>query len=181
MLAGEDRSESGMGLEGEGLDMGSLMRESAMEKWWEEEKMREAFGGYGADVEEAMVVAEEAEEEERELQQVEDMLDYYLSRAAMAEDEAQQMLSGARDLEESIGVSLSARRLEVRPMPWPLVPPPPPLPVGACSDRSDGVDSTILLLLLPLMMIVSMSMGMIGVRNRTSGDGDGDCWGDEKR
>ena len=114
--AGDDQGDINAGGDSE-LEMGSIMRESAMEKWWEEAKMREAFGNYGADLEEAIVVAQEAEEQEQELQQIEDMLDYYLSRAAMAEDEAQQMLSGARDLEESIGVSLSARRLElIRPI-----------------------------------------------------------------
>lgn len=54
------------------------------------------------------------EEEERELEEVEDLLEYYLQRAATTQSEAERLLAGARDLEESIGVSLSARRFEVR-------------------------------------------------------------------
>ena len=46
--------------------------------------------------------------------QVEDLLDYYLQRAASTQTEAERLLAGARDLEESIGVSLSARRFEAR-------------------------------------------------------------------
>lgn len=57
---------------------------------------------------------EEAEEEEREVEEVEDLLEYYLQRAAATQSEAERLLDGARDLEESIGVSLSARRFEVR-------------------------------------------------------------------
>lgn len=53
------------------------------------------------------------EEEERELEEVEDLLEYYLQRAATTQSEAERLLAGARDLEESIGVSLSARRFEV--------------------------------------------------------------------
>lgn len=56
---------------------------------------------------------EEAEEEERELEDTEDLLEYYLQRAAATQSEAERLLDGARDLEESIGVSLSARRFEV--------------------------------------------------------------------
>ena len=41
------------------------------------------------------------------------MLEYYLQRVATSQSEAEKLLSGARDLEESIGVSLSARRLSV--------------------------------------------------------------------
>ena len=58
---------------------------------------------------------EEAEEEEREVEEVEDLLEYYLQRAAATQSEAERLLDGARDLEESIGVSLSARRFEVGP------------------------------------------------------------------
>jgi len=58
---------------------------------------------------------EEAEEEEREVEEVEDLLEYYLQRAAATQSEAERLLDGARDLEESIGVSLSARRFEVPP------------------------------------------------------------------
>ncbi|KAI8477146.1 MAG: Mg2+ transporter protein, partial [Monoraphidium minutum] len=53
------------------------------------------------------------EEEERELEEVEDLLEYYLQRASGTASEAERQLEGARDLEESIGVSLSARRYEV--------------------------------------------------------------------
>ncbi len=45
--------------------------------------------------------------------QVEDLLEYYMQRAATTQSEAERLLAGARDLEESIGVSLSARRFEV--------------------------------------------------------------------
>jgi magnesium transporter len=44
---------------------------------------------------------------------VEDLLEYYLQRATAIQNEAERLLEGARDLEESIGVSLSARRYEV--------------------------------------------------------------------
>lgn len=53
--------------------------------------------------------------EERELEETEDLLEYYLQRSANTQSEAERLLAGARDLEESIGVSLSARRFEVRP------------------------------------------------------------------
>ncbi|KAH7616038.1 putative Magnesium transporter MRS2-A, chloroplastic [Nannochloris sp. 'desiccata'] len=56
---------------------------------------------------------QDKEEEERELEEVEDLLEYYLQRAATTQSEAERLLAGARDLEESIGVSLSARRFEV--------------------------------------------------------------------
>jgi len=55
----------------------------------------------------------EEEEEERELEEVEDLLEYYLQRSSTTQSEAERLLAGARDLEESIGVSLSARRFEV--------------------------------------------------------------------
>ena len=45
--------------------------------------------------------------------QVEDLLEYYLRRATTTQAEAERLLAGSRDLEESIGVSLSARRFEV--------------------------------------------------------------------
>lgn len=44
---------------------------------------------------------------------MEDLLEYYLQRASATQSEAERLLEGARDLEESIGVSLSARRYEV--------------------------------------------------------------------
>lgn len=62
----------------------------------------------------ALKEMEEAEEEARELEEAEDLLEYYLQRAAATQSEAERLLAGARDLEESIGVSLSARRFEVR-------------------------------------------------------------------
>ena len=49
-----------------------------------------------------------------ELEEVEDLLEYYLQRATTTQSEAERLLAGSRDLEESIGVSLSARRFEVR-------------------------------------------------------------------
>ena len=56
---------------------------------------------------------DDAETEERELEETESLLEYYLQRAANTQSEAERLLAGARDLEESIGVSLSARRFEV--------------------------------------------------------------------
>jgi CorA-like Mg2+ transporter protein len=56
----------------------------------------------------------EAEEEEQELQEVEDLLEYYLQRNTSIQTEAERLLAGARDLEESIGLALSARRFEVQ-------------------------------------------------------------------
>jgi hypothetical protein len=47
--------------------------------------------------------------------QVEDLLEYYMQRAATLQSESERLLAGARDLEESVGVSLSARRFEVQP------------------------------------------------------------------
>lgn len=68
------------------------------------------------DIQEAQEALEEMveqEEEEQEVEEVEDLLEYYLQKAAATQDEAEKLLAGARDLEESIGVSLSARRFEV--------------------------------------------------------------------
>jgi len=65
------------------------------------------------EVDDAIRELEDAEVEERELEEVEDVLEYYLQRAASTQNEAERLLQGARDLEESIGVSLSARRLAV--------------------------------------------------------------------
>jgi magnesium transporter len=56
----------------------------------------------------------EAEQEEQELQEVEDLLEFYLQRAMAIQTEAERLLDGARDLEESIGLALSARRFEVQ-------------------------------------------------------------------
>lgn len=68
----------------------------------------------GGEAEAALEEMEDAEEEEAEMEEVEDLLEYYLQRAATTQTEAQRLLDGARDLEESISVSLSARRFEVR-------------------------------------------------------------------
>jgi len=67
-----------------------------------------------AEAEAALEELEEAEAEEREVEEAEDLLEYYLQRAATTQSEAERLLAGARDLEESIGVSLSARRFEAR-------------------------------------------------------------------
>lgn len=56
---------------------------------------------------------EDEEEEGKEIEEVEDLLEYYMQRAGCVESEARQILEGARDLEESIGVSLSGRKFEV--------------------------------------------------------------------
>merc|ERR1711977_493320 len=50
---------------------------------------------------------------EKELAEIEDLLEYYLQRAATTQAEAERSLQLARDLEESISVNLSARRFEV--------------------------------------------------------------------
>ena len=47
--------------------------------------------------------------------QVEDLLDYYLQRAASTQTEAERLLAGARDLEESIGVSPVSQALRGAP------------------------------------------------------------------
>ena len=69
---------------------------------------------YETEAEAALEEMDDAEMEERELEETEDLLEYYLQRAAGTQSEAERLLAGARDLEESIGVSLSARRFEVR-------------------------------------------------------------------
>ncbi|CAK0763203.1 hypothetical protein CVIRNUC_003034 [Coccomyxa viridis] len=68
---------------------------------------------YETEAEAALEEMDDAEMEERELEETEDLLEYYLQRAANTQSEAERLLAGARDLEESIGVSLSARRFEV--------------------------------------------------------------------
>ena len=62
------------------------------------------------DIEQEM---QENEDEERELEETEDVLEYYAQRALMTRSEADRLLQGARDLEESINVSLSLRRYDV--------------------------------------------------------------------
>lgn len=76
--------------------------------------MEDAEEGY-QEAEAALEIMEEAEAEEAELEEVEDLLEYYLQRATTTQSEAERLLAGSRDLEESIGVSLSARRFEVGP------------------------------------------------------------------
>ncbi|KAF5836253.1 hypothetical protein DUNSADRAFT_6205 [Dunaliella salina] len=65
------------------------------------------------EAQEALEEMMEQEEEEYEVEEVEDLMEYYLQRASAAQSEAERLLAGARDLEESIGVSLSARRFDV--------------------------------------------------------------------
>lgn len=65
------------------------------------------------DAQDALDELLDQEEEEQELEEVEDLLEYYLGRVSSTQSEAERQLEGARDLEESIGVSLSARRYEV--------------------------------------------------------------------
>lgn len=77
--------------------------------------MEDAEEGY-QEAEAALEIMEEAEAEEAELEEVEDLLEYYLQRATTTQSEAERLLAGSRDLEESIGVSLSARRFEVGPL-----------------------------------------------------------------
>merc|ERR1711879_399835 len=52
-------------------------------------------------------------EAEKELAEIEDLLEYYLQRTVTTQAEAERSLQLARDLEESISVNLSARRFEV--------------------------------------------------------------------
>ena len=78
--------------------------------WWH---CRNLEGEEWVEAQGALKEMEEAEEEARELEEAEDLLEYYLQRAAATQSEAERLLAGARDLEESIGVSLSARRFEV--------------------------------------------------------------------
>ena len=68
---------------------------------------------YESEAEAALEEMDDVEMEEAELEETEDLLEYYLQRAANTQSEAERLLAGARDLEESIGVSLSARRFEV--------------------------------------------------------------------
>ena len=61
----------------------------------------------------ALEELEDDDAEEEELEEIEDLLEYYLQRAATTQSTAERLLAETRDLEESIGVSLSARRFEV--------------------------------------------------------------------
>lgn len=69
--------------------------------------------GLYQDAQEALEQLEDEENEEEDIEKVEDLLEYYLQRVSATQNMAEQILAGARDLEESIGVSLSARRFEV--------------------------------------------------------------------
>jgi Mg2+ and Co2+ transporter CorA len=65
------------------------------------------------DYEDAIEDLYDEKEAEKELAEIEDLFEYYLQRAVTTQAEAQRSLQLARDLEESIGVNLSARRFEV--------------------------------------------------------------------
>jgi hypothetical protein len=82
--------------------------------WWHlhGRGFEEDVEGY-VEAEAALEEMNDAEMEEQEVEETEDLLEYYLQRAAGTQSEAERLLAGARDLEESIGVSLSARRFEV--------------------------------------------------------------------
>ncbi|CAL8467778.1 g7316 [Coccomyxa elongata] len=82
---------------------------------WDSDRDRgyEEDGEGYVEAEAALEEMDDAEMEEREVEETEDLLEYYLQRAAGTQSEAERLLAGARDLEESIGVSLSARRFEV--------------------------------------------------------------------
>merc|ERR1719473_633714 len=53
------------------------------------------------------------EREEGETEMCEELLEYYLQRFETVHSEAERLLESARDLEESISVSLASRRLSV--------------------------------------------------------------------
>jgi magnesium transporter len=53
------------------------------------------------------------EEAEEELEEVEDLIEYYLQRSTSIFSEVETLLQGMRDMEESISVVLSSRRFEV--------------------------------------------------------------------
>lgn len=67
------------------------------------------------EVREMVLSSTASTEEELDMQDdvVEDLLEYYLQRAENCHNEAERLLENTRDLEESIGVNLSARRYEV--------------------------------------------------------------------
>ncbi|KAJ9527078.1 hypothetical protein QJQ45_025221 [Haematococcus lacustris] len=127
---GEAGGLQGHWRQGEGSRGGDKMAERAerLERWrmarasndgndgdWIS-RLEQQLEGSEEDIQEAQEALEEmveAEEEEQEVEEVEDLLEYYLQRASAVQSEAERLLAGARDLEESIGVSLSARRYEV--------------------------------------------------------------------
>lgn len=65
------------------------------------------------DKQDALEQLEDEEDEEEDIEKAEELLEYYLQRVSSTQSKAEAVLEGARDLEESIGVSLSARRFEV--------------------------------------------------------------------
>lgn len=98
---------------GSSASRGSYSRSRSIRKEYDIGRSQEdAEEGY-QEAEAALEIMEEAEAEEAELEEVEDLLEYYLQRATTTQSEAERLLAGSRDLEESIGVSLSARRFEV--------------------------------------------------------------------
>ena len=74
--------------------------------------MRLEFGEGGAAAR-GLAPPPSAEELEDAEDEVENILEYYLQRCETAHGEAERLLENTRDLEESISVSLSARRFEV--------------------------------------------------------------------
>ena len=74
--------------------------------------MRLAYGEGGAAAK-GLVPPPSAEQLEDAEDEVENILEYYLQRCETAHGEAERLLENTRDLEESISVSLSARRFEV--------------------------------------------------------------------
>ena len=92
--------------------LGYMLGVQFLTVWSYRRSMEDAEEGY-QEAEAALEIMEEAEAEEAELEEVEDLLEYYLQRATTTQSEAERLLAGSRDLEESIGVSLSARRFEV--------------------------------------------------------------------
>lgn len=65
------------------------------------------------DYEDAIEDLYDEKEAEKELAEIEDLFEYYLQSTVTTQAEAERSLQLARDLEESIGVNLSARRFEV--------------------------------------------------------------------
>merc|ERR1711976_1073063 len=65
------------------------------------------------DYEDAIEDLRDEKEAEKELAEIEDLLEYYLQRTVTTQAEAERSLQLARDLEESISVNLSALRFEV--------------------------------------------------------------------
>lgn len=81
------------------------LREALVELLDDREELRELHVGLPA--------AEDEAELERREEEAENLLEYYLQRCDSCHSEAERMLQNLRDLEESISVTLSARRYEV--------------------------------------------------------------------